>query len=50
MPAYPKGPPMSLLLYRLGRPIEWDAVELTATNTPDAATIIHQPYRKGWEL
>ncbi|MBL8849534.1 MAG: Gfo/Idh/MocA family oxidoreductase [Planctomycetaceae bacterium] len=41
---------LGTVAYRLGRPIEWDAIELTATNAPDAATIIHQPYRKGWEL
>ena len=41
---------LGTVAYRVGRPLEWDAIELTATNAPEAATVIHQPYRKGWEL
>lgn len=41
---------LGTVAYRIGRPIEWDAIELTATNAPEAATVIHQPSRKGWEL
>ncbi|MCB9868059.1 MAG: gfo/Idh/MocA family oxidoreductase, partial [Phycisphaerales bacterium] len=41
---------LGTVAYRIGRPLEWDAMELTATNAPEAATVIDQPYRKGWEL
>jgi len=41
---------LGTVAYRIGRPIEWNAIDLVATNAPEAATVIHQPYRKGWEL
>lgn len=41
---------LGTVAYRIGREIEWDAVELTAVNAPEAATLIHQPCRRGWEL
>lgn len=36
--------------YRIGRKIEWNAAELKATNAPEAANVIWQPSRQGWEL
>ena len=36
--------------YRIGRKIEWDAVNLVATNAPEAENVIRQFSRKGWEL
>ena len=41
---------LGTVAYRVGRPLEWDAIDLTATNAPEAETVIHQPSRKGWEL
>jgi predicted dehydrogenase len=36
--------------YRTGRKIEWDYVNLRATNAPEAAPFIKRPvYRKGWD-
>ena len=36
--------------YRVGRKIEWDAVNLCATNAPEADPFIRREYRKGWKL
>ncbi|HTG44239.1 MAG TPA: Gfo/Idh/MocA family oxidoreductase [Verrucomicrobiae bacterium] len=36
--------------YRLGRKIEWDAVNLKATNAPEADRYLRRTYRKGWQL
>ncbi len=36
--------------YRIGRKIEWNGAELKATNAPEAANLVWQPSRKGWEL
>ena len=36
--------------YRIGRKLEWNAAELKATNAPEAANVIWQPSRRGWEL
>ncbi len=38
------------LALRLGKKVQWDARTLTAKNAPEAAAIIHRPYRKGWEM
>jgi len=36
--------------YRTGKKIEWDYVNLRATNAPEAAPFIKRPvYRKGWD-
>jgi predicted dehydrogenase len=35
--------------YRLGRKLEWDAVNLRCTNEPRANALIRRAYRKGWE-
>lgn len=36
--------------YRLGQKIEWDAVNLKATNCPNADTYLQREYRKGWAI
>lgn len=36
--------------YRIGKPIEWDAENLVATNAPEAAKLINKEYRSGWEV
>jgi predicted dehydrogenase len=41
---------LGTLAYRLGKPLDWDATTLKATNAPEADTLIHQPYRDGWKL
>jgi hypothetical protein len=36
--------------YRLGKAIDWDAESLTATNAPEAASLVNKEYRAGWEV
>ena len=36
--------------YRVGKRIEWDAVNLRATNAPEADPYIRREYRKPWKL
>jgi predicted dehydrogenase len=36
--------------YRVGKPLEWDAKSLRATNAPEAIKYLRREYRKGWEL
>jgi hypothetical protein len=36
--------------YRVGKPLEWDAKNLRATNAPEAMNFLRRAYRKGWEL
>ena len=38
------------LAVRLGKRIDWDGVNIKATNAPEASELIRRPYRKGWEL
>jgi predicted dehydrogenase len=38
------------LAVRLGKPIEWDAAAMRATNAPEADALIKPEYRKGWAL
>jgi predicted dehydrogenase len=35
---------------RVGKPLEYDAEQMKATNCPEAAQFISPAYRKGWEL
>jgi hypothetical protein len=35
---------------RLDTKIEWDSANLRVTNNPEAETLIHRPYRPGWNL
>ncbi len=41
---------LGTVAYRLGKKLEWDAVNLKATNAPEADKLIHKEYRKGWEV
>jgi hypothetical protein len=36
--------------YRLGKPLEWDAKNLKATNAPEAERFLRKEYRKPWTL
>jgi predicted dehydrogenase len=36
--------------YRSGKSLEWDAVNQKITNAPEAESLLHYQYRKGWEL
>lgn len=36
--------------YRVGQKLQWDAVQLKATNCPEADRFIRPPYRQGWSL
>ena len=38
------------LAVRLGKRINWDGINLKATNAPEAAELIKRPYRQGWEV
>lgn len=35
--------------YRTGKKLEWDHVNLRASNAPEADQFIRRPYRKGWD-
>lgn len=41
---------LGTVAYRIGRKIEWDPIELRATNAPEAANVVRQFSRQGWEL
>jgi predicted dehydrogenase len=41
---------LGILSLRTGQRIEWDAAQLKATNAPNAAAIIREPCRQGWEI
>ncbi len=36
--------------YRVGKPLEWDAKDLKATNCPEAEKYLRRQYRKPWTL
>jgi predicted dehydrogenase len=36
--------------FRTGKPLQWDAENMKATNAPEADRFIRRTYRKGWEL
>ncbi len=36
--------------YRVGKPLEWDAVNLKVTNCPEAEKYLRREYRKPWTL
>jgi hypothetical protein len=38
------------LALRTGKPIDWDAQALRATNGVDVAALVQPTYRPGWEL
>lgn len=41
---------LGTVAYRVGKKLEWDAVNLKATNAPEAAQYISREYRTGWSL
>lgn len=41
---------LGAVAYRTGQKLEWDAKNLTATNCPEAASLITKKYRPGWEV
>jgi predicted dehydrogenase len=41
---------VGLLATRFGKRIEWDAVNLKATNCPEADAVIHKVYRQGYGI
>jgi hypothetical protein len=41
---------LALVAYRVGKPLQWDARNLKATNCPEADQYIRKTYRKGWVL
>lgn len=41
---------LGLAAYRVGQKLEWDPVNLKATNCPEAERYIRKTYRKGWSL
>ena len=41
---------LALVAYRVGKPLEWDAANLKATNAPEADAFITKKYRQGWTL
>ena len=36
--------------YRVGKKLEWDPVNLRASNCPEAGRYLRPEYRKGWTL
>jgi hypothetical protein len=41
---------LGAVLYRVGKPLVWDAKSLKATNCPEAEKYLRRQYRKGWTL
>jgi predicted dehydrogenase len=41
---------LGIAAYRLGKKLEWDPVNLRATNCSEADRLIRKQYRKGWSL
>ena len=41
---------VGLLAVRFGKRIEWDGVNLKATNVPEAEPFIHKTYRQGYGI
>jgi hypothetical protein len=41
---------LGTVAYRAGTKLEWDPVNLKATNCPEADAFIRRAYRTGWEL
>ena len=41
---------LGIAAYRLGQKLEWDPVNLRATNCPEADRLIRKTYRQGWSL
>lgn len=41
---------LGTVAYRTGKKLEWDPIELKATNCPEASRYIQRKYREGWTL
>ena len=41
---------LGAIALRLGRRIEWDAERMEVKGVPEAAAMVREPYRAGWEL
>jgi hypothetical protein len=41
---------VGMLALRTGKPIEWDAKNMRATNCPEAAPFIRPEFRQGWQM
>jgi predicted dehydrogenase len=41
---------LGALSLRLGKAVEWDATSMTVKNAPEAAAIVRENYRDGWEV
>jgi len=41
---------LGTVAYRVGKKLEWDPVNLKATNCPEADPLIRRAYREGWTL
>lgn len=41
---------LGVVAYRTGARLEWDAENLSATNSPHAERFVKKEYRKGWEV
>ena len=41
---------LSLVAYRTGKKLDWDAENLKAKNCPEADQFIRKTYREGWTL
>lgn len=41
---------LGTVAYRVGKKLQWDAVNLKATNAPEADKLIDKDYRPGWEV
>lgn len=41
---------LGTVAYRVGKKLQWDAVNLKATNAPEADKLINKEYRPGWEV
>ena len=40
---------LGVVAYKTGKPLEWDAATLKCKGVPEADSLIHKEYRKGWE-
>jgi hypothetical protein len=41
---------LGTVAYRSGKKIEWDGLNMKATNCPEADAFLRRDYRKGWTL
>ena len=41
---------LGTVAYRVGQKLDWDPVDLKATNCPEADRYLRREYRKGWTL